>query len=155
MKKSIIHGIAGAGALLTITTFWTSTLISELFLSHEAVLAVKQAIVKYGLVILVLFMASVGASGFSLGKGRKGPLIEGKKKRMPIIALNGLLIMVPSALFLNFKATNGEFDKWFYLVQVLELSVGAVQFLLLGLSFRDGLKLTGKLRPQKKVAPST
>lgn len=151
MKKSILHGIAGAGAILTIATFWTSTFISEIFLDHGAVIAVKYAIAKYGLVVLVIFMASVGASGFSLGSGRKGPLIAVKKKRMPIIALNGALIMIPSALFLNFKASHGEFDLWFYIIQVLELCVGLVQITLLGLSFRDGLKLVGKLRPARVV----
>ena len=65
---------------------------------------------------------------------------------MPIIAMNGFLIMIPSALFLNDKAANGEFDNWFYMVQTIELIVGAIQITLLGLSFRDGLKLSGRLR---------
>lgn len=148
MKKSIFHAAAGTGALLTVGTFWISTLISEVFLSHDAVATLKHAIVRYGLIILVFFMASVGASGFSMGKDRRGRLIETKKKRMPIVALNGLLIMIPSAVFLDFKASNGQFDAWFYSVQAVELLVGLVQFALLGLSFRDGLKLTGKLRPR-------
>ena len=100
-------------------------------------------IVAYGLVVLVLAMAVTGGSGFALAKARKGWLLEQKKKRMPIIALNGVLVMIPAAIFLNFKAAAGEFDGLFYAVQVVELVVGVVQLTLMGMNFRDGLKLAG------------
>jgi hypothetical protein len=149
--KPIIHAIAGTAAMLTIATFWTSTLISELFLDHVAVAAVKHAIV-YGLFLLVMFLATTGGSGFALGKSRTGSLLAQKKKRMPIIAANGLLVMIPAAIFLNGKAAAGEFDAMFYSVQVVELIVGVVQLILMGLNFRDGLRLAGKLRGQEKPA---
>jgi hypothetical protein len=65
--KPIIHAIAGTAAMLTIATFWTSTLISELFMDHTAVVGIKHAIV-YGLFLLVPFMAATGGSGFALSK---------------------------------------------------------------------------------------
>ena len=43
--KTMLHGLAAALALLLIASFWTSTVISELFLSQASVAAVKQAIV--------------------------------------------------------------------------------------------------------------
>lgn len=132
--------------MLLIATFWTSTLVSELFLSTSAVRAVKHYIAMYGLGCLVVLMAMTGGSGFALGKGRKGRLIEEKKKRMPLIGANGLLIMIPSAIFLNIKAADGAFDTWFYAVQVLELAVGVVQLTLMGKNFRAGLRLAGRLR---------
>lgn len=132
--------------MLLIATFWTSTLISELFLSTSAVAAVKHYIAMYGLVGLVVFMAMTGGSGFALAKDRKGRLIDEKKKRMPLIGANGLFIMIPSAIFLNIKATDGAFDTWFYTVQVLELVVGVVQLTLMGKNFRAGLRLSGRLR---------
>lgn len=132
--------------MLLIATFWTSTLVSELFLSTSAVVAVKHHIAVYGLVCLVLSMAMTGGSGLALGKGRKGRLIEEKMKRMPFIGANGLLIMIPSAIFLNIKAGDGAFDTWFYAVQVLELAVGVVQLTLMGKNFRAGLRLSGRLR---------
>ena len=146
MSKTIIHAAAGTLAMLLIATFWTSTLVSELFLSTSAVVAVKHYIAMYGLVGLVVLMAMTGGSGFALGKGRKGRLIEEKKKRMPLIGANGLLIMIPSAIFLNIKAADGAFDAWFYAVQVLELAVGVVQLTLIGKNFRAGLNLSGRLR---------
>lgn len=144
--KPIIHAGAGSVAMLCILSFWTSTAISELFLAQDAVAAVKQAILR-GMWLLIPAMAIVGGSGFSLAGARSGRLVGAKKKRMPIIAMNGLLIMVPSAFFLSHKATAGEFDGLFYAVQVVELVVGLVQLALMGLNFRDGLRLAGRLRP--------
>lgn len=152
MRKSVFHGVVGAAAMLTIATFWTSTLVSELFLGHGAVVAVKYAIAHYGLITLVLLMASTGASGFAFSKGRAGRLVERKKKRMPVLALNAALVMIPSALFLNHRAGLGECGATFYAVQVLELAVGLVQLTLLGMSFRDGLTLTGRLRTKAGAA---
>ncbi len=145
--KPIVHAIAGTTAMLIIASFWTSTLVSELFLDYSAVVAVKQGIV-YGLFLLVPFMAATGGSGFALGKARKGAVLDQKKKRMAIIGANGLLMMIPAAIFLNNKAAAGEFDAAFYAVQFVELIVGVVQLTLMGMNFRDGLKLAGKLRSQ-------
>lgn len=146
--KPIVHAIAGTTAMLIIASFWTSTLISELFLGHAAVAAVKHAIV-IGLFLLVPFMAATGGSGFALGKTRKGWLLNQKQKRMAIIGANGLLVMIPAAIFLNDKAAAGEFDVAFYAVQVVELIVGVAQLTLMGMNFRDGLKLAGRLHPRK------
>ena len=66
-------------------------------------------------------------------------------RRMPIIAANGLLVLIPAALFLSWKAATDEFDSAFYAVQALELVAGAVNFTLLALNMRDGLRMTGRL----------
>ncbi|MHC1742656.1 MAG: hypothetical protein AB9873_06440 [Syntrophobacteraceae bacterium] len=76
MNKSIIHAIVSTVAMLIIATFWTSTLVSELFLGHGAITVVKHSIVTYGLIPLVVMMASTGWSGVSLSKGRKGRLLS-------------------------------------------------------------------------------
>ncbi|EQD24840.1 MAG: hypothetical protein D084_Lepto4C00329G0002 [Leptospirillum sp. Group IV 'UBA BS'] len=141
--KALIHATAGTLAMITIAIFWVSTLISEVFLDHAAVAGVKQGIV-HALFLLVPVMALTGGSGFSLGKRRKGTLVERKKTRMAIVAVNAFLVMIPAALFLNGKAASGEFDPTFYAVQVVELVAGVVQFTLMGLNFRDGLKLSGR-----------
>jgi hypothetical protein len=142
--KPVFHAIAGGSAMLIVASFWTSTLVSEIFMDQSAVAAVKQWIV-YGLFLLVPCMAATGGSGFVLGKMRKGPLVEVKKKRMAIIGANGLLLMIPAAIFLNGKAAGGEFDAMFYAVQAVELLVGALQLTLMGMNFRDGLRLAGKI----------
>ncbi|MEM0949153.1 MAG: hypothetical protein AAGK37_17280 [Pseudomonadota bacterium] len=146
MTKTL-HPIAGAIALLTILTFWLSTALSEVFGSEAVVIAVK-TLVPWGLLILVPALIAVGLSGTLLGKRRRGPLIERKQKRMPFIAANGLLVLVPAAFYLSFKAQAGAFDTGFYVVQALELLAGATNITLLGLNMRDGLRMTGKLRRQ-------
>ncbi|EPX81018.1 hypothetical protein [Litoreibacter arenae] len=146
-----IHPIAGGVALLMIVTFWLSTAVAEVFADIDTVVTVK-TLIPWGFVILIPALATVGGSGFKLGKKYRGPLVETKKKRMPFIAANGILILIPSALFLSFKAQAGAFDQWFYIVQGLELIAGAVNISLLGLNMRDGLRLKGKLR--KAVAPA-
>jgi hypothetical protein len=62
---------------------------------------VKSLIVTPGLYILIPAIAATGGSGFFLSMTRKGRLVDAKKKRMPFIAANGLLILVPAAIFLD------------------------------------------------------
>lgn len=140
-----IHPIAGALAILTIATFWLSTVFSELFGSQSTIVLVKSAI-PWGFLLLIPAIAIAGGSGFALTKGHRGGPIGRKVKRMPLVAANGLLILIPSALYLSFKANGGSFDAAFYGVQVLELLVGAANMTLLGLNMRDGLIMKGRLR---------
>ncbi|WP_306113791.1 MULTISPECIES: hypothetical protein [unclassified Roseovarius] len=144
MKKRI-HAIAGGIGFLMIFLFWTSTAITELFASHETIAAVKALILK-GMFILIPAMAIVGGSGMAMGRRRKDALTRAKKKRMPIIAVNGLLILVPAAWFLAGKAAAGEFDAVFYTVQAVELVAGAANLTMMGMNIRDGLKMTGKIK---------
>jgi len=143
--KNLIHPIAGTIATLTIATFWLSTVFTELSGSYEAVVAVKTAI-PWGFLVLVPALAATGGTGFSLAKGRKVGLIGTKLKRMPVIAANGILVLIPSALFLASKARAAEFNTAFYAVQALELIAGAANLALLGLNMRDGFRMTGRFR---------
>ena len=141
----IVHPFAGVVALLTIATFWVSTVLAELFGSSASVIAVKTAI-PWGFLLLIPALAATGGTGFALIKGRRTSAIGSKIKRMPFIAANGLLILVPSALFLATRASEAQFDAAFYVVQVLELAAGAANITLLGLNMRDGLRIKGRLR---------
>lgn len=141
----VIHPVAGALAILTIATFWLSTALTELFASQAIVAAVKTAI-PWGFLLLIPALAATGGSGLALAKGRRAGLIGAKFKRMPLIAANGVLILIPSALFLASEARAGAFDAAFYAVQALELAAGAVNITLLGLNMRDGFKMKGRAR---------
>ena len=144
---NFIHPLAGVIALLTILTFWLSTAFAELFGSHSTVVAVKTAI-PWGFLVLIPALMAAGASGFALSKGRRAGLVGAKLKRMPVIAANGILVLIPSALFLAHEAAAAEFDTAFYAVQALELAAGAANIALLVLNMRDGLKMKGRLRRQ-------
>ncbi len=142
--KTRIHAIAGGIGFLMILLFWTSTAITELFASQETVATVKGLILK-GMFILIPAMAIAGGSGMAMGKNRTDTPAVAKKKRMPIIALNGLLILLPCAWFLAGKAAAGVFDTLFYVIQTVELIAGATNLTMMGLNIRDGLKMTGRI----------
>ena len=147
------HPLAGALAMLTIATFWLATALTELFGSHAIVATVKTAI-PWGFGLLIPALMVAGGSGFVLAKGRpRAALVGAKVKRMRLIAANGVLILIPSALFLASKARAGEFDTTFYALQALELTAGAANLALLGLNMRDGLQMTGRLG--RRVRPAT
>jgi hypothetical protein len=140
----VVHRSAGAIAFLTIAAFWTSTVVTELFAGPSAVTSVKTAI-PYGLIVLVPALAAAGGSGFRLARGRRGGLLGAKARRMPIIAANGILVLVPAAFFLAAKARAGQFDAVFYAVQLLEIVAGATNLVLIGLNISDGLRLSGRV----------
>jgi hypothetical protein len=151
----IVHPVAGSVAVLTIAAFWLATAFAEVFASASTVAAVKIAI-PWGFVLLIPALAAAGGSGFALARGRpRAGLVGAKLRRMPIVAANGVLVLIPSALFLASKARAAEFDATFYAVQALELTAGAVNIVLLGLNMRDGLEMTGRLRRRRRPVSET
>jgi hypothetical protein len=139
------HLVAGVLAPLCIAIFFLSTILVEVFGSSEAVARLKSLIVMPGLWILIPAVAAAGGSGLRLSKSRRGRLADAKRKRMPLIAANGLLVLVPCALLLNRWAATGAFDTAFYVVQAIELLAGATALALMGLNVRDGLRMAGRL----------
>ncbi len=148
-----MHRIAGLLALLCIATFFVATVLTELFGSHAAVAQLKSLIVTPGLLIPAL--AAAGGSGLFLARTRKGRLVDAKRKRMPFIAANGLMVLLPCALVLDHWAGAGAFDTRFYAVQALGLVAGAVNLTLMGLNVRDGLRLAGRLRAPRRTAKAS
>ncbi len=135
-----IHPIAGGLALALVAAFWTATVAAEIAGSVEAVVAVKTAI-PWGLLLLIPALAAAGGSGFALGRGRGGARLDAKRRRMRVAAANGLLVLVPAALFLAAKAEARAFDAPFVAAQAAELAAGAVNLALIGLNMRDGLAM--------------
>lgn len=136
-----VHAAAASLALLLIITFFSSSLISEIIGDNQLIATIKNAIF-YGIWVLVPAMAITGATGAKLaGKVKKG-LIGKKMKRMPIIALNGLLVLVPAAIYLRSLALAGDFGTTFYMIQGIELLAGAINITLMSMNFRDGMKVS-------------
>lgn len=152
--RARIHAIAGVTGFLIILLFWSSTVLSELFGSYAAIAAVKEAIL-WGMTVLIPCLAIAGASGMAMGRKRKDPATKRKKKRMPFIALNGLLILVPSAFFLADRASAGTFDTWFYSVQAVELTAGGINLSLMGLNIRDGMLMAGRFEAKGVLKATT
>lgn len=154
MEKPVpksLHPAAASLSLLTILAFWLSTLLTKLLGSDAQVVWLKTHL-PWAFLLLIPALAVTGATGLTRAGPRRGRLIDAKRRRMPLIAANGLLILVPSALFLAARAGQGRLDATFHAVQIVELGFGAVNILLLGLGFRDGLRLTGRLRPRLRTS---
>lgn len=139
MKRKV-HAVCAVLSLLFLSAFWASTVVAEIFLSKAAVVQVKQGI-AYALLAFVPIMMTTAGTGFAMGGKGKHPLLVGKRRRMPFIAANGLLILVPAAIFLSLRAQAYAFDGLFYAVQAVELVAGATNVTLIGLNIRDGLRL--------------
>ncbi|OWU86046.1 hypothetical protein ATO6_04035 [Oceanicola sp. 22II-s10i] len=145
----IIHPIAGAVALLLIFTFWSTTIGVELFGTTRQVIAVKQAI-PWGFLLLIPAMAVTGGTGAIRSRGRTGGLVGRKTRRMQYAAANGILVLIPAALFLSRQAAAGDFGWAFQTVQAVELIAGTVNLALIGLNMRDGLRMSGRLRRRSR-----
>ncbi|MCP9222164.1 hypothetical protein MKP08_05320 [Erythrobacter sp. LQ02-29] len=145
-----IHPLAGALALFLIGGFWLSTVTVELIGTLDQIASIKMAIPWFFLVLVPAMMAA-GGSGQRLAAGFRNPRIVTKRRRMIAIASNGILILMPSAIFLALKAGEGAFDRSFYVVQTIELTAGAVNIALLGLNMRDGWRLVRNRPGQRKA----
>ena len=148
MLKHKLHALGAVVTALLLVTFWSATLMSELFLTLSAIAQVKLGI-AFAIPLLVVAMAMTAATGMSMGGKSRHPLLVAKRGRMPYLAVNGLLILVPSAMFLAFRASAGTFDTWFYVVQALELVAGAINITLIGLNCRDGIRVRRRHAPSK------
>jgi hypothetical protein len=104
-----------------------------------------------GFLILVPALAITGASGFLMAGNSSDSKIARKKLRMPFIAGNGLLVLIPAALYLATLASRGEFGGLFYVVQAVELVAGAVNLVLVSLNIRDGFRLTSRLQSSRAL----
>lgn len=135
MKHSMrtLHRTAAIAAFLMILTFFTSTLVVELFGDHHAILRVKTYIL-YAFFLLIPMMAIAGITGTRMAPKARTGRIGYKKKRMPFIAMNGLLILVPAAIYLHHLASLGHFNGVFYTVQAIELLAGLANLTLMGLN---------------------
>ena len=123
--KKIVHRLAGTLALLLISSFWLATILTELSGREEAIFLAKRSIL-YAMALLIPSLMITAGSGIALAGKRAGRLVNAKKKRMPFIALNGLLILVPSAVFLWWKAGQGEFDLSFVAVSYTHLTLPTI-----------------------------
>ena len=154
MTLKNVHFAAALLATLTIALFFSSTVFVEAFGGHPAVARVKSLIVMPGLFVLAPAIALTGGTGFVLSRGWQGALVARKKRRMPVIAGNGLLILVPAAIVLDRWAAVGVFDTSFYVLQAVEFIAGGTNLTLMGLNIRDGLRLSGRLGPRSPVQPA-
>ncbi|MDE7548996.1 hypothetical protein PY793_13550 [Acetobacter fabarum] len=136
-----IHPLLGGLATLCIASFMVSTIVAELSGNLQTIAQTKH-IILWGLLVLVPCLAFTGLSGYQIaGKASRG-LVLTKFKRMRVIGINGICVLVPCAFFLAFRASELKFGWPFYGIQCLELLAGFINLMLLGMNFRDGLRMS-------------
>jgi len=148
-----LHVAAALTAFLTILTFWLSTISIELLGTETQIAFIKQAIAT-GLFLLVPALAVAGTTGAYMGRGSTDQRIRAKKRRMPFIAANGVLILVPAVIYLDRLASRGDFGTTFVTVQSIELVAGLVNLLLMSLNIRDGMRLAGHAGVKRTGSPA-
>ncbi|WP_265517013.1 hypothetical protein [Nitratireductor luteus] len=139
-----LHAFAGILAFAIIAAFLIASAAVELGGTRQAVASVKTT-VAWALTILVPALMATGLTGFLMAGARPRGRAGIKLARMRVVAANGLLVLVPSAIFLALKAGAGEFDAIFATVQGVEFFAGGVNLVLMGLNIRDGLAITDRL----------
>jgi len=139
-----IHAAAGALAFLIILGFEAVTIGVEASGRGASIAAVRTGIL-YVLPVLIGLLMTAGATGCVMAGARPAGLVAQKQRRMMLVAANGALILGPAAVFLAWKAWAGAFDTTFVVVQAAEMIFGLLNLALLGLSLRDGMRLTGRL----------
>jgi len=144
----LLHRFTALVAIACVTAFWGSTVVVELFGSPAQVAAIKQTIV-YGLFLLVPAIALTGYSGSRLAQGRYEPGVAAKRRRMPWIAAIGVLVLIPTALYLNHLAARRAIGTLFYSLQALELVAGAVNLRLMAANLLAGRRLARSAAPGK------
>lgn len=140
MKKLIqTQRIAEFLAIITISSFFTSSLYAEITQNPEIILTVKTYIV-YAIPLMLIFMPTIGITGKKIEKLINLPIIKRKNKRMKFMALNGTVLII-LAFVLYFKAKNGKIDSTFLTLQIIEFCFGFTNISMLFLMLKDGSKL--------------
>ncbi len=145
MNKNLVrvHVIASLVATATLFIFLGLAVASEISPGFTA--SARTSILR-GLFVLVPALMATGITGLRLARGHHGRLVGDKLRRMKLVAINGLFVLLPSAIWLAWRADAGHFDAAFAVVQVIELVAGAANLRLLLLNLRDGMRLSGGRR---------
>ena len=141
MIRLNVHRAASIGATLLITSFIISTVTVE-FLGFEAYLVEVKTWIFRVLPLLIILMATAGATGRKLASQSAGQPASKKAKLMRLVALNGILVLAPCAYFLQKWANLGELGQAFYWVQAIELGFGAINLSLMGMMIKEGITIT-------------
>jgi hypothetical protein len=146
MNKNLVrvHVVASLVATATVATFLGLAIASELAPGFTA--TARTSILR-GLFVLVPALMAIGITGLRLARNHRGRLVDDKLRRMKLVAINGVFILLPCAIWLAWRANGGHFDTAFGVVQLIELAAGAANLRLLLLNLRDGLRLSGGRRP--------
>ncbi|MBT30934.1 MAG: hypothetical protein CMO01_14845 [Thalassobius sp.] len=144
-----IHLLATTIAVITILTFFTSSVFAELN-GDETIFKTVKTSIFYALPLLLIAMPTLGISGNKLaGKSTNQEVLK-KQKRMKLIVFNGI-VLISLASFLYYQANFKAIDAVFLYAQLAEFAFGIGNLVLIGLNIKSGLVLSGRLKKQAQV----
>jgi len=126
-----VHLAAAVAAVAVIVTLLTSSAVTELIGTPGEVRLLRHGIML-GLPLLIACLATVALTGRRLAGRSRAPVVRRKQRRMQLIAVAGLVVLVPCAL------------------EIIELAAGGLNLALLVLNFRDGRALTRRRRAARR-----
>jgi hypothetical protein len=148
-----IHAIASAIAMMTIATFFVSSLVAEINGDVTFIKNVKEAIL-YSLPVLLVVMPLLGITGNKLAGKSRNPIVLTKRKRMRFVFVNGITL-ITLACFLYYRSHYQTIDDIFLTAQITEFALGLTNMALIGLNIRSGFRLSGRLKKHKPMERST
>jgi hypothetical protein len=134
-----VHLAAAVGALVLIGTFLVSAAVTELIGDAGEVRALRLAIVLV-LPLLIGCLVTAALTGRRLAGRSRAAVVRRKQRRMQVVAVAGLVVLVPCAVILNQLAATASGGT--VALEITEFGAGALNLALLGLNFRDGRALT-------------
>ncbi len=148
---SKLHAAAGTLALMTILGLQALVALGEVSGYPADLHATRVRALWVMALVLIPALITAGASGARLGRGWRSPAVAVKLARMKVIAVLGLLVLVPLAIGLWFLAAQGWIDGRYHLLTRIETLAALTNVLLLGLNLRDGLRMR---RPRQVTRPA-
>ena len=132
-----VHRGAAVGAIAVIVLFALSSAATEL-IGTQAEARIMRHGIMLGLPLLIGCLATVALTGRRLGERSRAPVVRRKRHRMRVIAAIGLVVLVPCAVVLNYRAMG--------VLEITEFVAGGLNLALLVLNFRDGRALARRPR---------
>ena len=150
-RKSVLklHLAGTILAVLTISTYFFSSLTAEV-IGNEYIIKVVKAGIFYSLPVLIIVMPILAISGNKLAGNSKNKVIQQKKRRMKVIMGNGFLL-VSLAVYLYYHVSFKSINFLFYLLQIVELSLGLANLVLMVLNIRSGFMLSGRFSGKRVI----
>lgn len=134
-----LHFVFAIWTMVWIAGMIAMTLGVELTGDPARIAAVKR-LVLYAIVLLAPVMIALERIGKRLAADATAPFVRRKRQRLLALKINGVCILIPSAIGLDHLSHAGRIDVLFYMVKSVLVLAASANLILLALNFRDGLR---------------
>lgn len=135
------HKVAGVVMLITLVTFFVSTITIELLGDHEQIKWLKLLIMIFAIVLIVPLTIIIGKTGKKVSIGHNPKLLKKKSKLFKTIQRIGPFVLAPTGISLYFMARSDIFNAVFYTIQLIELIAQLTSIVLIIIAINTGIQL--------------